>query len=69
MFRDGELAPAHPTTTRGIAEQLRTGAISEAEAKERSKFRHVITKSIGFERRHRCGSQEGVAVVRRATAS
>jgi protein phosphatase len=36
MFRDGRL-------------QLRSGSISEAEARS-SKFRHVITKSIGFER-------------------
>jgi serine/threonine protein phosphatase PrpC len=32
-----------------IAEQLRVGAITEKEAK-RSRFRHVITRSIGFER-------------------
>jgi PPM family protein phosphatase len=32
-----------------IAEQVRVGAITEAEAKQ-SRFRHVITRSIGFER-------------------
>jgi serine/threonine protein phosphatase PrpC len=32
-----------------IAEQMRVGAITEAEA-AKSRFRHVITKSIGFER-------------------
>lgn len=32
-----------------IAEQVRAGAISEKEAKQ-SRFRHVITRSIGFER-------------------
>jgi protein phosphatase len=48
MFRDGELRQLTDDHS-WIAEQLRTGAISEAEAKS-SKFRHVITKSIGFER-------------------
>ncbi len=32
-----------------IAEQLKLGAITEEDAKS-SKFRHVITRSIGFER-------------------
>lgn len=32
-----------------IAEQLRAGMMSEAEARE-SRFRHVITRSVGFER-------------------
>lgn len=48
MFRDGELRQLTDDHS-WIAEQLRSGAISEAEAKS-SKFRHVITKSIGFER-------------------
>jgi serine/threonine protein phosphatase PrpC len=48
MFRDGELRQLTDDHS-WIAEQLRAGAISEAEAKS-SKFRHVITKSIGFER-------------------
>lgn len=48
MFRDGQLRQLSEDHS-WIAEQLRTGSISEAEAKN-SKFRHVITKSIGFER-------------------
>ncbi len=48
LFRDGQLTQLTDDHS-WIAEQLRTGAISEAEAKS-SKFRHVITKSIGFER-------------------
>ncbi len=48
MFRDGQLRQLTDDHS-WIAEQLRSGAISEAEAKS-SKFRHVITKSIGFER-------------------
>lgn len=48
MFRDGQLRQLTEDHS-WIAEQLRSGSISEAEAKA-SKFRHVITKSIGFER-------------------
>src|SRR5690349_22041429 len=48
MFRDGHLKQLSDDHS-WIAEQLRSGQISEAEAKS-SKFRHVITKSIGFER-------------------
>lgn len=48
MFRDGQLRQLTDDHS-WIAEQLRSGAISEAEAKA-SRFRHVITKSIGFER-------------------
>lgn len=48
MFRDGHLKQLTDDHS-WIAEQLRSGHISEAEAKS-SKFRHVITKSIGFER-------------------
>ena len=48
MFRDGQLRQLTDDHS-WIAEQLRSGTISEAEAKN-SKFRHVITKSIGFER-------------------
>ncbi len=48
MFRDGQLRQLSDDHS-WIAEQLRSGTISEAEAKA-SKFRHVITKSIGFER-------------------
>ncbi|MBS1121585.1 MAG: protein serine/threonine phosphatase [Deltaproteobacteria bacterium] len=48
MFRDGQLKQLTDDHS-WIAEQLRSGTISEADAKN-SKFRHVITKSIGFER-------------------
>jgi serine/threonine protein phosphatase PrpC len=48
MFRDGQLRQLTEDHS-WIAEQLKCGAISEAEAKI-SKFRHVITRSIGFER-------------------
>jgi serine/threonine protein phosphatase PrpC len=48
MFRDGHLKQLTDDHS-WIAEQLRSGHISEAEARS-SKFRHVITKSIGFER-------------------
>jgi len=48
VFRDGELRQLTDDHS-WIAEQLRAGSISEAEARS-SKFRHVITKSIGFER-------------------
>ncbi len=48
LFRDGHLRQLTDDHS-WIAEQLKTGAITEAEAKS-SKFRHVITKSIGFER-------------------
>ncbi len=48
MFRDGQLRQLTDDHS-WIAEQLRSGSISEAEARA-SKFRHVITKSIGFER-------------------
>jgi protein phosphatase len=48
MFRDGQLRQITDDHS-WIAEQLRSGSITEAEAKS-SKFRHVITKSIGFER-------------------
>lgn len=48
LFRDGQLRQLTDDHS-WIAEQLRSGSISEAEARS-SKFRHVITKSIGFER-------------------
>jgi len=48
LFRDGTLKQLTDDHS-WIAEQLRSGSISEAEARN-SKFRHVITKSIGFER-------------------
>jgi protein phosphatase len=48
MFRDGQLRQLTDDHS-WISEQLKAGSITEAEAKT-SKFRHVITKSIGFER-------------------
>jgi PPM family protein phosphatase len=48
MFRDGQLRQLTDDHS-WIAEQLKNGTISLEEAKA-SKFRHVITKSIGFER-------------------
>jgi protein phosphatase len=48
LFRDGELRQLTEDHS-WINEQMKNGTMSEAEAKA-SKFRHVITKSIGFER-------------------
>jgi serine/threonine protein phosphatase PrpC len=48
MFRDGQLRQISDDHS-WIAEQLKAGSITIEEAKA-SKFRHVITKSIGFER-------------------
>ncbi len=48
MFRDGRLTQLTDDHS-WIAEQLKLGAITEEDAKS-SKFRHVITRSIGFER-------------------
>lgn len=48
MFRDGQLRQISEDHS-WIAEQMRAGSITAEEAKS-SKFRHVITKSIGFER-------------------
>jgi protein phosphatase len=48
LFRDGTLRQLTDDHS-WIAEQMRSGAMTEAEAKE-SKFRHVITRSVGFER-------------------
>jgi serine/threonine protein phosphatase PrpC len=47
-FRDGKLEQLTEDHS-WIAEQMKIGSMTEAEAKA-SKFRHVITKSIGFER-------------------
>ena len=48
MFRDGQLRQITEDHS-WINEQMKSGSMTEAEAKH-SKFRHVITKSIGFER-------------------
>ncbi len=48
LFRDGkcqQLTDDHSW----VSEQVRAGLLSEAEAKE-SKFKHIITRSVGFER-------------------
>jgi serine/threonine protein phosphatase PrpC len=52
LFRDGRLLQLSEDHS-WIAEQLRNGALTPEEAKA-SKFRHVITKSIGFERDTDC---------------
>jgi protein phosphatase len=48
LFRDGK---AYQVTEdhSWIAEQVRAGVLTDAEARE-SKFRHIITRSVGFER-------------------
>jgi protein phosphatase len=48
ILRDGKLIQLTEDHS-WIAEQVRAGNLSEAEAKE-SKFRHIITRSVGFER-------------------
>jgi serine/threonine protein phosphatase PrpC len=48
LFRGGQLSQLTDDHS-WIAEQMKSGTMTEAEAKA-SKFRHVITKSIGFER-------------------
>jgi serine/threonine protein phosphatase PrpC len=52
LFRDGKLQQLSDDHS-WIAEQLKNGTLSPEEAKA-SKFRHVITKSIGFERDTDC---------------
>jgi protein phosphatase len=48
LFRDGALRQLTEDHS-WIAEQLKLGAMNEEQAKG-SKFRHVITRSVGFER-------------------
>ena len=48
LFRDNRLEQLTDDHS-WIAEQIRAGTMTEAEAKE-SKFRHIITRSVGFER-------------------
>jgi serine/threonine protein phosphatase PrpC len=52
LFRDGRLMQLSEDHS-WIAEQLRNGALTPEEARS-SKYRHVITKSIGFERDTDC---------------
>ena len=66
LFDDGRMHLVHAGDSRGflyrdgvleqltedhswIQEQVKAGAMSQAEARE-SKFRHIITRSVGFER-------------------
>ncbi len=48
LFRDNRLEQITEDHS-WIAEQVRAGTMTEEEAKE-SKFRHIITRSVGFER-------------------
>lgn len=48
VYRDGAVLQATQDHS-WIAEQVRAGNMSDAEAKE-SKLRHIITRSVGFER-------------------
>ena len=48
LFRDGLLRQVTEDHS-WVAEQIRAGNLTEEEAKE-SKYRHVITRSVGFER-------------------
>jgi serine/threonine protein phosphatase PrpC len=48
LIRDGQVTQLTEDHS-WIAEQVRAGVITETEAKE-SKFRHIITRSVGFER-------------------
>lgn len=48
LFRDNRLEQITADHS-WIAEQVRAGTMTEDEAKE-SKFRHIITRSVGFER-------------------
>jgi len=48
LFRDNQLEQLTEDHS-WIAEQVKAGTMSEEEAKE-SKFRHIITRSVGFER-------------------
>jgi serine/threonine protein phosphatase PrpC len=48
LFRDGTLRQVTEDHS-WVAEQIRAGNLTEEEARE-SKYRHVITRSVGFER-------------------
>lgn len=48
LFRNGRLEQLTEDHS-WIAEQVRSGMMTEAEARE-SKYRHIITRSVGFER-------------------
>jgi protein phosphatase len=48
LFRDGRMQQLSDDHS-WVSEQVRAGIMSEEEARE-SKFRHIITRSVGFER-------------------
>jgi protein phosphatase len=48
LFRDGRMQQLSDDHS-WVSEQVRAGMMTEDEAKE-SKFRHIITRSVGFER-------------------
>lgn len=48
LFRDGQVQQLSDDHS-WVSEQVRAGAMTEDEAKE-SRFRHIITRSVGFER-------------------
>jgi serine/threonine protein phosphatase PrpC len=48
LYRDGKISQVTEDHS-WIAEQVKAGILTESEAKE-SKFRHIITRSVGFER-------------------
>lgn len=58
LLRDGKLRQLTDDHS-WIAEQVRAGIMSEAEAQE-SRYRHVITRSIGFEQNVDLDSEEVV---------
>jgi serine/threonine protein phosphatase PrpC len=48
LFRDGKISQI-TTDHSWVAEQVKAGLLTEQEARE-SRFRHIITRSVGFER-------------------
>jgi protein phosphatase len=48
LYRDGKISQVTEDHS-WIAEQVKAGVLTEQEARE-SKFRHIITRSVGFER-------------------
>lgn len=48
LFRDGKISQV-TTDHSWVAEQVKAGLLTEQEARE-SRFRHIITRSVGFER-------------------
>jgi protein phosphatase len=56
LFRDGKAQQVTEDHS-WIAEQVRAGLLSEEEARD-SRFRHIITRSVGFEREVQVDLQE-----------